>query len=557
MTIATSSRAAANGIGMPASARSTRSSKLDVTGRPTPAEGGELGGRDPAAALRHGGGIVRRDGPVSGPGLAPLALPPARPGCAPPSRRGSSWRATTRSGSTSSTGTRAGRGRPCPRRPAGAPGVLLIHGLAQTAWTWAPVARRLVRGCRVVAMDLRGHGLSDAPTDGYEPDQLADDAIAVAEGAGLLALRARRPAGPSSSPASGYGAIVAAWTANALGDRCAGLVLVDGGWEDLAAATDATPDEWLAAIEEPPEVLASMAAWLADREAFDPATWDADQERAARAQVVETAAGRVKLAVHPHALRASVAAMWSYDPPPCCRSSRPGSWRSRRATTRTGRAWRRCRRGRPAGRRAGDRAIRARSVPGAGPQPRALRAGRRWPRRCWPRRGRSPPADAAAGGSGPAGSVQAPRCCRTQPAARRCRRRPTAPPSSGAGARGRTGRPTSRPASMPRSAASARPATMTRRDGMRHADPGDHGQPRADMPVRGELGHERRGHEDADRRRRRRRPGRRSPSDGRSATTMKATAAMGRPTRRPASHGRRRWRRMGVLPPGAGHTGAG
>ncbi len=203
---------------------------------------------------------------------------------------------------------------PSPRRPASVPGVLLIPGLAQTAWTWAPVARRLARDRRVVAMDLRGHGLSDAPTSGYEPDQLAGDAIAVAEGAGLLALSGERPGGPLVVGGIGYGAIVAAWTANALGDRCAGLVLVDGGWEDLAAATEATPDEWLATIEEPPEVLASMAAWLADREAFDPATWDADQERAARAQVVETAAGRVKLAIHGHALRASVGAMWAYEP---------------------------------------------------------------------------------------------------------------------------------------------------------------------------------------------------------------------------------------------------
>jgi pimeloyl-ACP methyl ester carboxylesterase len=107
---------------------------------------------------------------------------------------------------------------------------------------------------------------------------------------------------------------VAAWAARALGVRCAGLVLVDGGWEDLAATTGATPDEWLASIEEPPEVLASMKAWLADRAAFDPSTWDADEERAARSQVVETAAGRVKLAVHPHALAGSVRALWSYEP---------------------------------------------------------------------------------------------------------------------------------------------------------------------------------------------------------------------------------------------------
>jgi pimeloyl-ACP methyl ester carboxylesterase len=197
---------------------------------------------------------------------------------------------------------------------ASAPGVLLLHGLASTAWSWAPVARRLRRVARVVAMDLRGHGLSDAPTHGYAPDTLAGDAIAVAEGAGLLPAPDDAAAGPFVVAGIGYGAIIAAWAAHALGDRCAGLVLVDGGWDDVAATTDATSEEWLAAIEEPPEVLASMGAWLADREAFDPANWNTDEERAARAQVVETAAGRVKIAVHPHALAASVRAMWSYSP---------------------------------------------------------------------------------------------------------------------------------------------------------------------------------------------------------------------------------------------------
>ena len=202
----------------------------------------------------------------------------------------------------------------------GVPGILLIHGLARTAWSWAPVARLLRADARVAGMDLRGHGLSDAPTHGYDPDQLAEDAIAVAEGAGLLAVEAEPlPAGSSSERrfvvvGHGYGAIVAAWAANALGDRCSGLVLVDGGWTDLAAATEMTPDEWLAAIAEPPEVLASMAAWLADREAFDPASWGPDPERAARAEVVETAAGRVKLAIHGHALAASVRAMWTFEP---------------------------------------------------------------------------------------------------------------------------------------------------------------------------------------------------------------------------------------------------
>jgi pimeloyl-ACP methyl ester carboxylesterase len=194
------------------------------------------------------------------------------------------------------------------------PGVLLLPGLASTAWSWAAVARRLTASAHVIAMDLRGHGLSDSPTAGYASDVLAGDAIAVADGAGLLPLVGAPAAGPLVIVGIGYGADVAAWAARALGARCAGLVLIDGGWEDLAAATEATPEEWLASIEEPPEVLGSMKAWLADRAAFDPSTWDADEERAARAQVVETAAGRVKLAVHPHALAASVRALWSYEP---------------------------------------------------------------------------------------------------------------------------------------------------------------------------------------------------------------------------------------------------
>ncbi len=197
---------------------------------------------------------------------------------------------------------------------AAAPGVLLLPGLASTAWSWAAVARRLTATARIVAMDLRGHGLSDSPTEGYGPDVLAGDVLAVADGAGLLPLSGAPAGGPLVLAGIGYGAVVAAWAARALGARCAGLVLVDGGWEDLATTTEATPEEWLATIEEPPEVLGSMKAWLADRAAFDPSTWDADEERAARSQVVETAAGRVKLAVHPHALAGSVRALWSYEP---------------------------------------------------------------------------------------------------------------------------------------------------------------------------------------------------------------------------------------------------
>ena len=201
---------------------------------------------------------------------------------------------------------------------AGEPGIVAIHGLSQTAWIWAPVARRLAgpEGTRrVVTMDLRGHGLSDAPTDdgAYDLMVLAADAVAVAEGSGLLNPEAA--ARPEVVLAGhGFGAIVAATAAVQLGERCAGLVLVDGGWEALEASTGVDADEFLRGLDEPPEVMRSMSAYLADRAGFDPGTWDADQERAARATVVETHAGRVVPATRPHALEACVRAMFTYDP---------------------------------------------------------------------------------------------------------------------------------------------------------------------------------------------------------------------------------------------------
>ena len=228
-------------------------------------------------------------------------------------------------------------GRPDP----GDPGVLLIHGLSNTAWSWTPVARRLRAVRHVVAMDLRGHGLSDAPTEGYDRATLAGDVLAAAEGSGLLAEDGDRVV----LAGHGFGAIVAAWAAAELGRRCAGLVLVDGGWESLEAASGMDVDEFLRGLDEPPEVMRSMSAFLADRAAFDPSTWDADQERAARATVVETHAGKVVSASRPHAVEASVRAMFRYDP----LAALTGGHRADRG------CFRRRRRGRLAGRGLGDR----------------------------------------------------------------------------------------------------------------------------------------------------------------------------------------------------------
>ena len=189
-----------------------------------------------------------------------------------------------------------------------APGVLLIHGIGQTAWTWAPVARRLASRFHVVALDLRGHGLSDSPAEGYEPRVLVEDVTAVVEGTGLDG------AGGLVLAGHGFGASLAAWVAVALPDIVRGLVLVDGGWEDVAASSGMTPEEWLPGLAEPPEVMRSLRAYLGDRYDFDPWTWDTDQDRAARATVVEVPAGHVVPATRAHALAGTVRAMFAYHP---------------------------------------------------------------------------------------------------------------------------------------------------------------------------------------------------------------------------------------------------
>ena len=65
--------------------------------------------------------------------------------------------------------------------PPRGPSILLIHGLSQCSLSWIrQLASPLAESCRLVALDLRGHGLSDKPRDAYGDSRLwADDINAV------------------------------------------------------------------------------------------------------------------------------------------------------------------------------------------------------------------------------------------------------------------------------------------------------------------------------------------------------------------------------------------
>ena len=59
--------------------------------------------------------------------------------------------------------------------------VLFIHGISQCSLAWSrQLSSDLADDHRLVAMDMRGHGLSDKPREGYDNSRLwADDVNAT------------------------------------------------------------------------------------------------------------------------------------------------------------------------------------------------------------------------------------------------------------------------------------------------------------------------------------------------------------------------------------------
>ncbi|MDA0365231.1 MAG: alpha/beta hydrolase [Chloroflexi bacterium] len=63
----------------------------------------------------------------------------------------------------------------------GSPTLIMIHGLCSNLKHWDPQVRKFGRTHKILRMDLRGHGKSDAPTAGYTIRKMADDVAALAK----------------------------------------------------------------------------------------------------------------------------------------------------------------------------------------------------------------------------------------------------------------------------------------------------------------------------------------------------------------------------------------
>jgi pimeloyl-ACP methyl ester carboxylesterase len=125
--------------------------------------------------------------------------------------------------------------------------LVLLHGLASQAHIWDLAAPRLTDSFRVVAVDQRGHGLTDKPDSGYDFASVTNDLDHV-----LNTLQVDR-------------AILAghSWGGNVALDytvdhpaRVGGLVLVDGGFLQVGDRMDwPTAEKML----EPPDLIGTPA----------------------------------------------------------------------------------------------------------------------------------------------------------------------------------------------------------------------------------------------------------------------------------------------------------
>ncbi|MEU9609662.1 alpha/beta hydrolase [Streptomyces sp. NPDC048057] len=176
-------------------------------------------------------------------------------------------------GTPTATTTTATTTMPSPGTPAGAtpgihsgtasdadrtPGVLLLHGLMGRASHWATTARWLSTRHRTVALDQRGHGRSDQPTDGpFTHDAYVDDAEAAVEQLRL---------GPVSIVGHSMGALTAWRLAARRPDLVRALVISDMRASPLGAASQRVWESWVRAWPVPFATLADVRKWFGEED---------------------------------------------------------------------------------------------------------------------------------------------------------------------------------------------------------------------------------------------------------------------------------------------------
>ena len=184
--------------------------------------------------------------------------------------------------------------------------VVLLHGLASSCHIWDLVAPQLAEDFSVIAVDQRGHGLSDKPESGYDFASVGRDLLGVIQARGL-----ERPVIVGHS----WGADVALEFAVACPEIPAGICFVDGGMIEPSARPGMTREK--AREDMAPPLFAGMTS-KALRERFSnrvrpfPLPPEFDQILMSNFEMLEDGTVRTRLSRENH-LRI-IDALWEHHP---------------------------------------------------------------------------------------------------------------------------------------------------------------------------------------------------------------------------------------------------
>ena len=184
--------------------------------------------------------------------------------------------------------------------------IVLLHGLASSCHIWDLVAPVLAEDFSVIAVDQRGHGLSDKPDSGYDFASVGRDLLGVIQARNLV-----RPVIVGHS----WGADVALEFAVAYPEIPAGICFVDGGMIEPSARPGMTLEK--AREDMAPPVFAGMTT-QALRERFRnrvrpfPLPPEFDQILMSNFEALEDGTVRTRLSRENH-LRI-IDALWEHHP---------------------------------------------------------------------------------------------------------------------------------------------------------------------------------------------------------------------------------------------------
>src|SRR5579863_2604612 len=178
--------------------------------------------------------------------------------------------------------------------------LVLLHGLGTTADSWRLVAAHLGRRHPVIAFDLRGHGQSDKPVDGYDFVTVAEDIVQAMAAIGL---------GQVALVGHGWGAKVALMLAVRHPALVSHLVLVDCPFVEPRHWPGMTRERFVRETA-PREIFLSRTTFLDAMQQEMADFWSPAVEEIVLATVQEQPDGTMKALLKPESQYLIRTALW-------------------------------------------------------------------------------------------------------------------------------------------------------------------------------------------------------------------------------------------------------